>query len=119
MRCTAKPMPVMSGKVDSGNAVEAEAPVGSGDEITVGAAYRHALRAREDGRRLFVYRCNIPASQPGASGPMDAVADAIEEVELAAWRFDQVAFDGHQSGNDTVLLLFRADVTRRPQPYPQ
>lgn len=71
-------------------------------------AANHAARARQEGRTVFLYRHNVPASSSGFSGPVTDTAEVIESIEQTGWQLAQIAYDGHQSKNGAVLLLFRA-----------
>ncbi len=76
-------------------------------EAKANTAAQHAARARNEGRTVFLYRYNVPATSSGFSGPVEGAAEVIESVEQAGWALVQVAYDGAQSKNGAALLLFR------------
>lgn len=77
-------------------------------DAKVNVASDAAARARSEGRTVLVYRYNIPATSSGFSGPVAGAAEVIESVEQAGWVLQQIAYDGAQSKNGAVMLLFRA-----------
>jgi hypothetical protein len=73
-------------------------------------ARSHATRAREEGHGVFLYRFDVPATSGGMSGPISGAAEVIEGIERTGWKLDQMVYDGHQSRNGAVLMLFRCVV---------
>ncbi len=76
-------------------------------DLKSGTAASHATRALQEGRTVFVYRYNVPATSSGFSGPVEGAAEVIESVERAGWVLMEMAYDGAQSKNGAALLLFR------------
>jgi hypothetical protein len=70
-------------------------------------ASKHAGQARTEGRTVFLYRYNVPATSSGFSGPVEGAAEVIEAVEASGWVLCDMAYDGAQSKNGAALLLFR------------
>jgi hypothetical protein len=77
-------------------------------DAKTGSAGTEAGRARQEGRSVFLYRYNVPATSSGFSGSVSGAAEVIETIEHAGWRLAEMAYDGQQSKNGAVLLLFRA-----------
>jgi hypothetical protein len=77
-------------------------------DTKVATATKDAERARSEGRKVFVYRFNVPATSSGFSGSVSGAAEVIEGIEDAGWRLTELAYDGKQSSNGAALLLFRA-----------
>ena len=95
-------------------------------EAKANTASAHAARARREGRTMFLYRQNVPATSSGWSGPVAGVAEVVEAIEQAGWRLTDITFDRAQSNNGAVLLLFRLpppssqpQPQQMPQPQPQ
>jgi hypothetical protein len=86
-------------------------------DVKATTAASHAARARQESRTVFLYRHNVPATSSGFSGPITDAAEVIESIERTGWQLNQVAYDGHQSKNGAVLLLFRA-ARNQPPPGP-
>lgn len=76
-------------------------------DVKTSAAAQHAARAAQEGRTVFLYRFDIPATSSGFSGPVSGAAEVIEAAERQGWRLDNFAYDGAQSKHGAVLLLFR------------
>jgi hypothetical protein len=76
-------------------------------DVKADSAKLTASRAVTEGRTVFLYRFNVPASSPAMSGPLSGAAEVIEAVEAAGWRLSDMAYDGAQSKNGAMLLLFR------------
>ena len=70
-------------------------------------ASQHAGRAAEEGRVILLYRYDVPATSSGFSGPVSGAAEVIEAIEGHGWQVAQMAYDGQQSKNGCVILLFR------------
>lgn len=66
-----------------------------------------AARALAEGRAVFVYRCNVPAFSSGFSGSVSGAAEVIETIEGQGWSLSNMAYDGAQSRNGALVLLFR------------
>jgi hypothetical protein len=77
-------------------------------DTKVGSAGTESARARQEGRTIFVYRYNVPATGSGFSGSVSGAAEVIERIEGNGWRLAEMAYDGKQSTNGDALLLFRA-----------
>jgi hypothetical protein len=71
------------------------------------SASKDASRAASEGRQVFVYRYNVPATSSGYSGPIGGASEVIEGIERHNWTLCHMAYDGAQSKNGAVLLLFR------------
>src|ERR1700722_10605112 len=82
-------------------------PMGIIREAKAGTAADHAARARAEGRTAFLYKFSIPAGLVNFSGPIAGAAEVIESIELAGWALVDMAYDGAQRKNGSVLLLFR------------
>lgn len=70
-------------------------------------ARTEASRARTEGRAVFIYRCNVPAFGSGFSGSVSGAAEVIETIEAQGWSLADMAYDGAQSRNGALILLFR------------
>ena len=70
-------------------------------------ARTEAARAVSEGRAIFVYRCNVPAFSSGFSGSVSGAAEVIETIEGQGWSLSDMAYDGAQSRNGALVLLFR------------
>jgi hypothetical protein len=79
-------------------------------EVKADTGRKHATRAREEGRGVFLYRFDVPASGGGFSGPVSGAAEVIEAIERTGWRLQHMAYDAKQSSNGAALLLFRCVV---------
>lgn len=77
-------------------------------DAKIGSAATDAARARQEGRTIFVYRYNVPATSSGYSGSVSGAAEVIEGIEGKGWRLAEMAYDGKQSSNGAVLLVFRS-----------
>lgn len=78
-------------------------------DVKVNTAATHAQRAEEQRHTTFLYRQNIPHTAPGLSGPIGDFAEVIEAIEASRyWRLVDTMFDGQQSKNGAVILLFRS-----------
>jgi hypothetical protein len=89
--------------------------MGLNKQTKTDAAADHALRAAREGRTVFFYRQNIPATGAGWSGPVSGVAEVIEIIEKCGWRLDQFALDEEWSRHGGVLMLFRRMAPRPGQ----
>jgi hypothetical protein len=67
----------------------------------------HAARAAQEGRRVLLYRYDVPATSSGFSGPVSGAAEVIESIEGQGWHLSDMAYDGKQARNGAVVLLFR------------
>jgi hypothetical protein len=76
-------------------------------DVKAQSAGTDASRAAAEGRTVFLYRFNVPATSSGFSGPVSGAAEVIEGIEQPGWRLAQMAYDGAQSKNGAVMLLFR------------
>ncbi|HEY5397841.1 MAG TPA: hypothetical protein VIL16_20835 [Trebonia sp.] len=85
-------------------------------DTKVGSAVTDAARAIQEGRTVFLYRFNVPASNSSFSGPVSGAAEVIEGIERRGWRLAEMAYDGKQSTNGAVMLLFRLPP---PMPAPE
>jgi hypothetical protein len=70
-------------------------------------AAQHAARAAQEGRSIMLYRFNVPATSSGFSGPVSGAAEVVESIEQHGWQLSDMAYDGAQSKNGAVVLLFR------------
>lgn len=70
---------------------------------------RHAQRAIEEGRTVFVARINNPVGDGGGfSGPVSAVAEQIEAVEAQGWWLQNMSYCQDRSGRNVEgYYLFR------------
>ena len=76
-------------------------------DVKTSTAASHAARAIQEGRSVFLYRMAVPVSNPKFSAPVSGAAEVIESVERQGWHLQEMAFDGGQSANGGMLLLFR------------
>ena len=76
-------------------------------DVKTQSAGTDASSAAAEGRTVFLYRFNVPATSSGFSGPVSGAAEVIEGIEQSGWRLAQMAYDGAQSKNGAVMLLFR------------
>ena len=76
-------------------------------ESKASTAAQHASRAASEGRTVFLYRFNVPATSSGWSGPVSGAAEVIEAIERNGWQLGDFAYERAQSDNGAVLLLFR------------
>ncbi|MCL2730535.1 MAG: hypothetical protein FWE15_11005 [Actinomycetia bacterium] len=66
-----------------------------------------AQKVRDAGRTVFVCRIDQGVLEPGWSGSLDAVGEAIEAVEELGWRLDRSTFAGDNRGHTSAFLIFR------------
>jgi len=76
-------------------------------ETKAGVGRTEAARARSEGRTVFVYRCNVPAFRSGFSGSISGAAEVIESIEGQGWSLSEFAYDGAQSRNGALVMMFR------------
>jgi len=62
---------------------------------------------------VMLYLVKVDFWKTGNDGPVKGATEAIEAIEAEGWRLDQMTYDGRQSSNGGVLLLFRRV---RPEP---
>jgi hypothetical protein len=100
---------------------KAESGAGMGiiKESKASTAAEHASRAAREGRTVFLYRFNVPATSSGWSGPISGAAEVIEAVERNGWQLSDFAYDRAQSDHGAVLLMFRRGPRRPAAPGPQ
>jgi hypothetical protein len=67
----------------------------------------HAARAVKEGRTTMLYRYDVAATSTGFSGPLSGAAEVVEAIEGQGWQVGEMAYDGQQSKNGCVILLFR------------
>jgi hypothetical protein len=84
-----------------------EVGVGIVKDAKTNLAHTEAARALSEGRTVFVYRCNVPAFSSGFSGSVSGAAEVIETIERLGWSLANMAYDGAQSRNGALVLLFR------------
>lgn len=76
-------------------------------DVKAARADEHAARARAEGRTVFLYKLNMPATSSRFSEPVSGAAEVIEAVERQGWVLHQLAYDSRQGSNGSALLLFR------------
>ena len=86
-------------------------------DVKVSTATDAARKAAGSGRKVLVYRQNVPWSKSGWSGEVGDMGEVIEAIEAQGWRLDHMSYDGQQSSNGGCLLLFRRE--RQPEQAPQ
>lgn len=68
---------------------------------------RHAIRAKEEGRSVFVVQVRGDFGHTAQlSRPIAGVAESIEEIESAGWRLDHFTSVPYKE-NMTVVCMFR------------
>jgi hypothetical protein len=82
-------------------------------EAKAETARKEATRARTEGRAVFIYRFNVPATSSGFSGPVSGAAEVIEAIEGVGWQMVHFGYDGKQSSNGALLMMFRARAAAR------
>ena len=63
--------------------------MGSWKDAKAEQTAKHATRARDEGRTIFVYSVNLPTAMREGE-PISGVAEQIEAIEAAGWRFYQM-----------------------------
>jgi hypothetical protein len=70
----------------------------------------NALRARDEGRTVYVHRFEMPHWGSGYSGSVSGAAEVIESIEDQGWKLTHItdsAGEGHRGA--FVLVFHRAD----------
>lgn len=93
-------------------------------DTKVAVITKHAERAIQEGRVVFLARINVGMTDAGMSGPVTGAAEQIEAVEAVGWRLDQMSYAQDKGGKPEGYFLFRrAQVAQQPRPpqqgYPQ
>lgn len=77
-------------------------------DVNINLASKYATEAAAAGRRVFVYRQNVPLKETRVSGPISVIAEVVEAIESTGWTLAEMNYDGADHKNGAVLLLFRA-----------
>ncbi|MFN2491154.1 MAG: hypothetical protein ABR529_15780 [Actinomycetota bacterium] len=77
-------------------------------------AQRDAKRAREEGRRIFIYQ--LAGRLFDTYGSASGFAEQIEVIEDEGWRLDQLSFNGGGKGDGVQLAVFRRHEPMPPPP---
>jgi hypothetical protein len=68
-----------------------------------------AHRAIQEGRRVFLARVNVRATDSGSTGTVVGAAEIIEAIESVGWQLEQMSYAGYGSavGVTQGFFLFR------------
>ena len=81
------------------------------NDAKANVAGNEALKARQRGQSLLVYKFIEANTNSKSTAPMTGIADQIQAVEAAGWRLDQMAAaEGKALTGERVALvcIFRA-----------
>jgi hypothetical protein len=79
-------------------------------DVKASTAQKDAVRARDEGRTVFLYKYAAGPTTTNWSGPIAGAAETIEAIESTGWQLYQMAYsDSGKHG--AVVLMFRP---RRP-----
>ena len=67
---------------------------------------------------VMLYLVKVDFWKTGNDGPVKGASEAIEAIEAEGWHLDQMTYDGRQSSNGGVLLLFRRVQPESAQQWP-
>jgi hypothetical protein len=69
-------------------------------DVKATTAGKHAVRARDEGRTVLVFRVNMPRNTTEGT-PISGIAEQIEAVEAEGWRLDRL---GDLDGKGVALF---------------